>query len=84
MQVLDVAHGLLFPESLLHGELFAVLSAFVAINTVMYCVLTVAKMLPKVYLADWVTSANRRTESRSIHPEGVPPVPEPVELPRAA
>lgn len=67
------AHGLVFSESVLHSELFAVLAAFVAINTVMYCVLTVAKMLPKIYVADWVTSRNRRTESRSIHPDGVPP-----------
>lgn len=67
------AHGLVFSESVLHSEWFAVLAAFVAINTVMYCVLTVAKMLPKVYVADWVTSANRRTESRSIYPDGLPP-----------
>jgi hypothetical protein len=67
------AHGLVFSESVLHSELFAVLAAFVAINTVMYCVLTVAKMLPKIYVADWVTSRNRRTESRSIHPDGIPP-----------
>jgi len=67
------AHGILFSESVLHTELFAVLSAFVAINTVMYCALTVAKVLPKVYLADWITSRNRRTETRSIHPDGPPP-----------
>jgi hypothetical protein len=67
------AHGLVFSESVLHSEWFAVLAAFVAINTVMYCVLTIAKMLPKVYVADWVTSANRRAESRSIYPGGVPP-----------
>jgi hypothetical protein len=69
------AHGLLFPEAVLHTELFAVLSAFVAINTVMYCALTVAKVLPKIYVADWVTSRNRRTETRGIHPDGVPPRP---------
>lgn len=67
------AHGILFSESVLHTELFAVLSAFVAINTVMYCALTVAKVLPKVYLADWITSRNRRTETRGIHPDGPPP-----------
>ncbi len=69
------AHGILFDESVLHSELFAVLSAFVAINTVMYCALTVAKVLPKIYVADWITSRNRRTETRSIHPDGVPPEP---------
>ena len=69
------AHGLLFSEAVLHTEVFAILSAFVAINTVMYCALTVAKVLPKVYVADWLTSRNRRTETRSIHPDGVPPEP---------
>ena len=67
------AHGLVFSEGVLHSEWFAVLAAFVAINTVMYCVLTIAKMLPKLYVADWVTSANRRTESRSIYPDGMAP-----------
>lgn len=71
------AHGVLFSEALLHSQLFAVLAAFVAINTVMYCALTVAKMLPKVYLTDWFTSSNRRAESRSIYPDGVPPTAEP-------
>jgi hypothetical protein len=67
------AHGAVFSEALLHTQLFAVLAAFVAINTVMYCALTIAKVLPKVYVSDWFTSSNRRTESRSIHPEGAPP-----------
>ena len=59
--------GILFPESILHSDLFAVLAAFVAINTVMYGALAVAKMLPKVYPGDWITSRNRRIETRSIH-----------------
>ncbi len=61
--------GILFPESTLHSDLFAVLAAFVAINTVMYGALAVAKMLPKVYPADWITSRNRRIETRSIDPD---------------
>ena len=59
--------GILFPESILHSGLFAVLAAFVAINTLMYSALAVAKILPKVYPADWITSRNRRIEARSIH-----------------
>ena len=62
-----LAVGRLVPEGLLHSELFAVLAAFVAINTVMYGALAVAKMLPKVYPTDWVTSRNRRVASRSIY-----------------
>jgi len=61
--------GILFPESILHSDLFAVLAAFVAINTVMYGALAVAKMLPKVYPGDWITSRNRRIETRSINPD---------------
>jgi hypothetical protein len=61
--------GLLLPETLLHSELFAVLSAFVAINTVIYVTLAVAKVLPKVHLGDWIGSRNRRAETRSIHPD---------------
>lgn len=61
--------GILLPESTLQSNWFAVLAAFVAINTVMYAVLAVAKILPKWYLSDLFTSRNRRTETRSIYPE---------------
>ncbi|MCY7396002.1 MAG: hypothetical protein LH468_07605 [Nocardioides sp.] len=60
--------GIVFSQSLLRSEVFAVLAAFVAINTMMYGALAVAKMLPKVYPSDWTTSRNRRVESRGIHP----------------
>lgn len=60
--------GNILPESTLHSETFAVLAAFVAINTVMYGALAVAKMLPKVFVADWFADRHRRGESRSIHP----------------
>ncbi len=61
-------NGTILPESTLQSETFAVLAAFVAINTVMYGALAVAKMLPKVFVADWFTDRHRRAESRSIHP----------------
>lgn len=64
--------GLLLPESLLASDLFAVLAAFVAINTVMYVALAVAKMLPKVYFSDFVDRRNRRSETRSIYPDAAP------------
>lgn len=69
---LDVitALGILLPESTLRTEWFAVLAAFVAINTMMYVVLATAKALPKVYLTDWVRRRYQRSETRSIFPDG--------------
>lgn len=61
--------GLLFPESTLHTDAFSVLAAFVAINTVMYVALAVSKMLPKVYVGDWIRRSNRRFQTRNIHPD---------------
>jgi hypothetical protein len=66
------AWGVLLPESFLHSSFFAVLAAFVAINTVMYLSLAVAKVLPKVYLSDHVPSRSRRAESRRIHRDDEP------------
>lgn len=68
----NFSSGLLLPESILHSDWFAVLAAFVAINTVMYAAMAIAHLLPKVYLSDWITSGNRRSDTRSIFPqEGV-------------
>ncbi len=63
------AMGILLPESILRNEVFAVLAAFVAINTIVYVTLAVAKTLPKVYVRDWIGPRNRRAETRSIHPD---------------
>ena len=57
------------PESVLHSGWFAVLAAFVAINTLMYVVLATATMLPKVHVSDWFTSRDRRMQNRSIYPD---------------
>ena len=40
-----VIGGILLPEEVLQSEFFAVLAAFVAINTIMYVTLAIAKML---------------------------------------
>ena len=61
--------GILFPEALLHSQWFAVLATFVAINTVMYAALALAKILPKVHPSDWIRTRNERSETRSIHPD---------------
>ncbi|SDS98114.1 hypothetical protein [Microterricola viridarii] len=61
--------GLLLPESVLQSEWFAVWATFVAINTLMYAALSIAKILPKIYPSDWVHKRNRRAETRGIYPD---------------
>ncbi len=64
-----VPAGALLSESTVHSDVFAVLAAFVAINTVMYVALAIAKMLPKLYLSDWISAGQRRAQTRSIYPD---------------
>ncbi|MCY4728868.1 hypothetical protein NYO98_21505 [Nocardioides sp. STR2] len=64
-----VPMGVLLPDSILRNDFIAVLAAFVAINTIVYVTLAVAKILPKFYLRDWLAASNRRAETRSIHPD---------------
>lgn len=61
--------GILLPESTLGSGWFAVLSVFVAINTVMYVALAIGKVLPKVYPRDWLPRRYARSQTRSIHPD---------------
>jgi hypothetical protein len=60
----------ILPTVALHTQWFADLTAFVALNTIMYVALAVAKVLPKVYVSDWAGARNRRSQTRSIYPEG--------------
>jgi hypothetical protein len=60
----------ILPTVVLHTQWFADLTAFVALNTIMYAALAVAKVLPKVYVSDWGGARNRRAQTRSIYPEG--------------
>jgi hypothetical protein len=60
------------PESTLHSQAFVVLMTFVAINTVAYASLSIVKLLPPIRPSQWFTSRNRRTETRSIHPDARP------------
>ena len=57
-------------ESIMHTPWFASLSMFVAINTVLYLTLAIIKLLPKAYVSDWIDQRNRRSEIRSIYPDG--------------
>ncbi len=61
--------GILLPESTLGEEFIAVLAAFVAMNTIIYVTLAIAKILPKIYLSDWTPGRHRRSETRGIHPD---------------
>ena len=60
--------GFLLPESVLQSDWFSVLATFVAINTIIYVVLGIIKVLPKVRLRRH-RGASRRSETRSIHPD---------------
>lgn len=64
--------GILLPGSVLQSDFFAILATFVAINTVMYAALAIAKILPRVYLGDLMPGQRRRLETRSIYPESDP------------
>lgn len=61
--------GILFPESLLYSDWFSVLATFVAINTVIYLVLGLFKVIPRINLRREHTGTSRRSETRSIYPD---------------
>ena len=65
--------GVLLPESILHTDFFETQATFVALNTLMYAMLAVLKVLPKGYALSWFRGFNRRAQNRSIYPE--PPAP---------
>jgi len=69
MTGIQVTAGLLLPESVLQTPWFSVLATFVAINTLMYVSLAVAKLLPRIHPGDWAHGRERRRETRSIHPD---------------
>lgn len=62
--------GLLFPETVLQSGWFTVFATFVAINTIVYVALSVAKLFPVIRFGGRRGGFNRRSESRSIYPEG--------------
>ena len=70
MTSLVVPLGILLPGDFLASEFFGVLAVFVAINTVAYVALAVAKVLPRIHLADLSPRRYQRSETRSIHPDG--------------
>jgi hypothetical protein len=55
-----------------HPAVLDVLAAFVAVNTLMYVCLAIAKMLPRVRLPQALRRPYSRAETRSIHPTDKP------------
>jgi hypothetical protein len=66
--IAQAAWGVL-PASVLDTDWFGILAAFVAINTIMYAAVTVAKLLPRVNPAVFRRASYRRSETRSIYPD---------------
>ena len=61
--------GILLPESVLQSGWFSILATFVAVNTVIYVVLSVSKLFPVVRTLGF-RKRKERAETRSIYPEG--------------
>ncbi len=57
----------LLPQAWLRTDWFAVLAAFVAVNTLMYVALSIGHMLPKPYFSDLLPRRGRRAQDRSIY-----------------
>jgi hypothetical protein len=62
----SVVGGILLPVEVLQSEFFAVLATFVAINTLIYVTLAIAKMLPRIHPSDLVHRRDRRRLPRGI------------------
>lgn len=61
-----VPAGILLPEAVLQGEFFAVLAAFVAMNTLIYVTMAIGKMLPRPAWSRIFHRRNRRKLPRSV------------------
>ncbi|WP_217178775.1 hypothetical protein [Streptomyces sp. AC495_CC817] len=61
--------GILLPQEWMQTDWFGVLATFVAVNTLIYVVLGLIKIIPKFGLRRTYTGASRRSETRSIHPD---------------
>lgn len=63
-----VPDGILLPHSVLFSAWFGILTAFVAVNTVMYVALAITKLLPPMHPMGWFRRYNTRSETRNIDP----------------
>lgn len=60
-----------FPSEWLTTPWYGTLTAFVAVNTLVYVVVSISKILPRVHPTTWFRGGNgasRRREMRSIYP----------------
>jgi uncharacterized membrane protein YecN with MAPEG domain len=66
----------ILPNTWLTSSWYATLTGFVAVNTLLYVVLSVSKILPRVHPTTWFSRGgiSRRRETRSIYPESMEPV----------
>ena len=67
-----IVAGLLFPQSIQHSALYVVLATIVALNTVIYVSLAIAKLFPKWFRSSWFRRGRVRSETRSIYPHREP------------
>jgi len=61
-----------FPSSWLTSTWYGTLTAFVAVNTLVYVALSISKILPRVHPTTWFrrqNGASQRRETRSIYPD---------------
>ena len=70
---MTIPTGILLPESVLYSDWFGIFAAFVAINTVIYVLLSVSKLFPVIHFGRKKQGFELRTETRSIYPDGVRP-----------
>lgn len=66
---MSIVFGILLPQSALASDWFGVLAAFVAINTLIYLLLGLSKLLPVIRFRLRRGGRNRRSETRSIYPD---------------
>lgn len=58
-------------EAVFSTRWFALLISFVALNTLMYLTLAISKMVPKLYLSNLRKRRYKRSDERSIYPDGM-------------
>lgn len=66
---MNLRMGLLLPESFLNSDFYTVLATIVALNTTIYAVLAISKVMPKWWNPQWIRKGKLRSETRSIYPD---------------
>lgn len=66
--MIHIATNVLSSE-ILTSRPIQVLAAFVAVNSLIFVVLALMSIFPRLYPSSWFTSRDRRSETRSIYPD---------------